>query len=298
MSSNYQTIAALIEETTGQKGWVTGALVKVAGDGNAGLLLDRVVWWSDKSSRQDGFFWKSAQEWELELGFSYATLTTAAKRLVNAGLITRMVKKANGIPTTHYRAEMEVIRQAIIEEYRNSGYAKLDNPEIRESSISDNTNPEIEESQKSLEIQESAISITELTITNSITNDDEESACAQIFKLYEQNIGTISPITAQEMTSPEYLKIPHSWWQEAFSIATANNARKWSYIRSVLDRSIAAGQSPKLLGPPKQGKNGASDGHNSSYSRQSKTPKRSTLDEQPTFDPYTDRELPPVGSRG
>ncbi len=62
-----------------------------------------------------------------------------------------------------------------------------------------------------------------------------------IFELYEDNIGLISPILADELKDAE-VTYPPEWIEDAFKIAVENNVRKWSYIRAILDRMATAGR--------------------------------------------------------
>jgi DNA replication protein len=62
-----------------------------------------------------------------------------------------------------------------------------------------------------------------------------------IFQLYEDNIGLISPILADELKDAE-LTYPATWIEDAFKIAVENNVRKWSYIRAILDRMAIDGR--------------------------------------------------------
>jgi DNA replication protein len=55
-----------------------------------------------------------------------------------------------------------------------------------------------------------------------------------IFKLYEDNIGLLSPILADELRDAE-ATYPPGWIEDAFRIAVANNVRKWSYIQAILE---------------------------------------------------------------
>jgi DNA replication protein len=56
-----------------------------------------------------------------------------------------------------------------------------------------------------------------------------------IFVLYEQNIGLLSPLLADELkdAADQY---PAEWIEEAFREAVQHNKRKWSYIRAILRR--------------------------------------------------------------
>ena len=74
-----------------------------------------------------------------------------------------------------------------------------------------------------------------------------------IFELYEDNIGLISPILADELKDAEST-YPQEWIEDAFKIAVENNVRKWSYIRAVLERFATSGREEseqKQEGPAK-----------------------------------------------
>ena len=62
-----------------------------------------------------------------------------------------------------------------------------------------------------------------------------------IFQLYEDNIGLISPILADELKDAEKT-YPQEWIEDAFKIAVENNVRKWNYIRAVLERMATEGR--------------------------------------------------------
>lgn len=55
-----------------------------------------------------------------------------------------------------------------------------------------------------------------------------------IFELYEQNIGLLTPLIAEELREAE-LRYPPSWIEDAFREAVAYNRRNWRYIRRILD---------------------------------------------------------------
>jgi DnaD/phage-associated family protein len=62
-----------------------------------------------------------------------------------------------------------------------------------------------------------------------------------IFQLYEENIGLLSPILADELRDAE-ASYPAEWIEEAFHIAAANNVRKWRYIQAILERWATQGK--------------------------------------------------------
>ena len=62
-----------------------------------------------------------------------------------------------------------------------------------------------------------------------------------IFALYEQNIGMLTPIIAEELKEAEKL-YPASWIEDAFKEAVDLNKRSWRYISRILERWKAEGK--------------------------------------------------------
>ncbi len=70
------------------------------------------------------------------------------------------------------------------------------------------------------------------------TGVDRQGYAAQppnIFALYEQNIGVITPIIAEELKEAGKL-YPSQWIDEAFREAVLLNKRSWKYIARILER--------------------------------------------------------------
>ena len=63
-----------------------------------------------------------------------------------------------------------------------------------------------------------------------------------IFALYENNVGMLSPLLAEQLMEAEQT-YPPSWISEAFQIAVAENKRSWRYIAGILRRWAAEGKS-------------------------------------------------------
>ena len=55
-----------------------------------------------------------------------------------------------------------------------------------------------------------------------------------VFTLYEENIGVITPLIAEELKDAEKT-YPHAWIQEAMREAVAQNIRKWKYVEAILE---------------------------------------------------------------
>ncbi|MBI2888130.1 MAG: DnaD domain protein [Chloroflexi bacterium] len=56
-----------------------------------------------------------------------------------------------------------------------------------------------------------------------------------IFTLYEENIGLLTPLMAERLQQAEQ-EYPAQWIQEAFQIASERNQRHWRYIEAILQR--------------------------------------------------------------
>ncbi|MFC1925801.1 DnaD domain-containing protein [Chloroflexota bacterium] len=62
-----------------------------------------------------------------------------------------------------------------------------------------------------------------------------------IFSLYEQNIGPLTPMIAEELKEAENI-YPVSWIEEAFKEAVDLNKRKWRYISRILENWDSEGK--------------------------------------------------------
>ncbi len=76
---------------------------------------------------------------------------------------------------------------------------------------------------------------------------------ANIFTLYEQNIGLLQPLLADELREAEQ-EYPAEWIEDAFRIAAERNVRHWRYVRAILERWAREGR-----GDEKTGRRGTQD---------------------------------------
>ena len=58
---------------------------------------------------------------------------------------------------------------------------------------------------------------------------------SNVFKLYEENIGALTPLLADMLKEAEQ-EYPGVWFEEAFEIAVSRNVRNWKYIEAILRR--------------------------------------------------------------
>lgn len=58
---------------------------------------------------------------------------------------------------------------------------------------------------------------------------------SNIFKLYEENIGALTPLLSDMLREAEK-NYPAVWFEEAFEIAVSRNIRNWKYVEAILAR--------------------------------------------------------------
>ena len=74
-----------------------------------------------------------------------------------------------------------------------------------------------------------------------LTVDSRQPPTINIFALYEQNIGLIQALIAEELKEAEKL-YPPQWIEEAFKEAVTLNKRSWKYIARILERWASEGK--------------------------------------------------------
>jgi DNA replication protein len=89
-------------------------------------------------------------------------------------------------------------------------------------------------------IQNGELELPGLRGKGTIYVDTEEPP--DIFTLYEQNIGMLTPMIAEELREAERL-YPETWIRDAIKEAVALNKRNWRYIAAILEHWSAEGKS-------------------------------------------------------
>ena len=219
---NQQRITALIKSVSGQANILTIPRIYISllcGKIEAALLLSQCVYWSDRTTKPQGWFYKSYKEWEDEIGLSQFRVKNAANELKELGILETKLKRANRAPTIHYRVNISLLTDAIIK--------FIDNQETAQS--------DYEETQQT-DYQETPQTLTETT-TETTTEIVEEGppSLSKIAIAYENNIAFITAMTAETIREWE-ANYPEDWTLDAIRIANANKARSDNYITAILER--------------------------------------------------------------
>ena len=72
-----------------------------------------------------------------------------------------------------------------------------------------------------------------------------------IFALYEENIGPLSPLISDQLRAAEQ-DYPAAWIEEAFRLAVERNKRSWRYIAAILQRWESEGKDRGVTQQPTQ----------------------------------------------
>ena len=130
-------------------------------------------------------------------------LGNALEMAVNRGTILHLVLDRDGAPEDIYFLNTDSNRRIV---------AKIQNGELRLSGLKAGEQTYIETEEQ-----------------------------PDIFTLYEENIGIIGPMVAEELKEAEKL-YPEAWIRDAIKEAVKQGKYKWSYISAILERWSAEGR--------------------------------------------------------
>jgi len=160
----------------------------------------------------------------------YPRFTTYRELLSNTSLI-RSLKEAAKPPD-------EVLRQALEMATRRGTFLHivLDRDGVPEDIYFLNTDSD---RQIVAKIQNGELSLVGLKTGGQSSIETEEQP--DIFTLYEQNIGMLTPMIAEELREAKKL-YPVAWIKDAIKEAVSLNKRNWRYIARILERWSSEGK--------------------------------------------------------
>jgi len=153
------------------------------GDHLAALLLNQIIYWTDRTTDKAGWFSHSYKEWDEELGMSQYQVKRATEVLKPLGVETHLHRSNHHkfAPTLHYRVDMQALSQSIMKFLHNpqlSRNSTIDHEETQQSnteSIAEST----PESTKEKYISNASITpLTDTPITDALS-DGKSTVAAQ-----------------------------------------------------------------------------------------------------------------------
>ena len=132
---NNELVKSIISGFSGRQNIISfpALYVEIVKDLNTALILNQVVFWSDRTKRKDGFFYKSYKEWGEETFLSQYQVKRSIKKLEELSLVETKLKKANGAPTVHYKANIDVLTSLISEHFNYEETKQSDYEETKQS---------------------------------------------------------------------------------------------------------------------------------------------------------------------
>lgn len=211
---------------------------KITGSTNAALLLSQAFYWTKRATLPDGWFWKTRDEWMEETGLTEAELDGAREKCRTTGVLEEKLK---GVPATlHYRVNRKKVYELLGFQFPENTETEI--PGKSESGLPENSQiPGKQESGTNGDFNNESES-------SSLTTSTNGAALAEITKVYESEIGMITPFIADSLQDAAET-YPLKWTLDAIHEAAAQNKRSWKYIEAILKRWKAQGNQDQLRKP-------------------------------------------------
>jgi hypothetical protein len=188
-------------------------VARICGGVKAGVFLSQLLYWSDRGKRNDGYIWKTQEEWEQETALTRREQETARRELKQRGLID---EKLQGVPAKlYYKINTDKLYELLSEYYVQTSMA--------ESAILDCTEAPNWDAQKRQTITESTTETTK----------DYSSRSGAAVAAYEQTFGPIANRVQSDMLEDDIETYGETAVIEAIKAADEAGARtyKWASAR-------------------------------------------------------------------
>lgn len=262
MSQHFRQQALdLIEQATQHKHLIVypTVLVEILDDHHAAALMMQILYWGDRTTDPQGWFYKSYAEWQQELGLSEYQVRrcldgdprTKSERLTlrDLGVETKLKKAGNfGSPTMHYRVDRAVFVAVLVEhlEHRHGFQAGQGGEQSQEtipnnvedrsptlssmdteqcapaSSDSENTNPQTS---------------SKITLIPEPTHHPDEDQDFELFKAFEKQFGKAK--TPQRLALKAQLERLGATLVHDILARCVGRGRSWQYVQRALENEAA-----------------------------------------------------------
>lgn len=143
--SNYDNMKALIERISGQPSVISimRLYVDIFGDLETAAVVSQCVFWSDKGTVEEGWFYKSRDDWKKAIGIKRTALDSAIKHAntLSPGLIqTKVMPAKHNSPTLFYRVDMDCLTHVVIEHLQDR-FAEISKSNARSAEINKSEEP-------------------------------------------------------------------------------------------------------------------------------------------------------------
>ena len=208
---NYDDIKSVISTFSGTERHITVPRVylEMLGDFNTAAFLNQLIFWSDKTKRTDGYFYKTYTEWNEELLLSEYQVRRSAKILKEKGFIDTKLKKANGSPTLHYKVSMDKLSESILNKLKNRNQTNLGN--------------------------DSEVSLVSLTVDDTLDDNSRDSTSRSKLKFETHHLKLAELLYKQiQNNSPNYPEPDLEKWANEFRLMMERDKRDGKEIQDLI----------------------------------------------------------------
>jgi hypothetical protein len=211
MPDSHQVLAtakSLIKQFTGQAQTLTvpRAFVRLTGDHVVALVLNQILFWSDKprkSDSDDAWFYKEHADWKDELEISPDQLRRAVDKLAYLG-VERKLKKVNGAPKMHFRIDLDAFTVALTR-FLTDGISPLLRPAKQvsvnqESRLSDGSQTSTQEGVSDYEVSR----LSTNPIMEKPDNRETQLSDYRVSSLSDNQVSSLTFLKEQMNTTDEY----------------------------------------------------------------------------------------------
>lgn len=209
--SNYDDVKSLIERISGQASVITvlRIYVDICGDLETAAVLSQCVFWSDKGTLQEGWFYKSREEWRREIGIKRTALDGAISHLKELGIVETDLKSArHNSPTIFYRVDMDNLTKVIVN-YLQTRFAEINKSNVR--SVETDKSDLLKSASPSVETCTSSYSSLLQNISSEdvqrIFHKDFDASCAILKASYPSDYSQAAPVLLEADERPYRLHV-------------------------------------------------------------------------------------------
>lgn len=211
-------------------------------DINSSILLSQIVYWSDRTKRSDGYFYKSYEDWFKEIPLTKYQIKRAATKLEDLGLIATKVKRVLGTPTLHYKVNMEALENKIIKHLNKSNNLTLESKETSSYESKETSSYKSKETKLLLYTEDYYKKNTTEDYNTTIFKKEKtknknkrEKETKEIVTEIENKIGVITSYMIEDINDYQNtFDEPKEIIEKAIEIASDKNIKNWNYVKGIL----------------------------------------------------------------
>jgi hypothetical protein len=167
-------VKKILKELTGQAQFLTipRPFIQMTGDHVCALFLSQIIYWSERTSDPEGWFYKTHEEWAEELCLTAYQVRRATEKLATLGVESKVRKLKGQGPKLHYRLNDDVFTRAFLKYLNNKESSLLSDSKIKKLNNKETSLSEGEETSLSNSEETQLTPYKDAEITSAKTTKD------------------------------------------------------------------------------------------------------------------------------